>query len=443
LSLNGMMNGLEGKKIWICSLGCRSNQYEGEALANAFSGAGAELVDSPEGCDGAVLVSCTVTAMADKKCRQAVRRARRLSRNALVAACGCWAQKITREEALSLGISIVVGNRRKGELPALLARAFRKEIPSFVEDRVDVLRSREWDGLSLSRPLLHTRAFVKIQDGCDHFCSYCAIPYVRGFPVSRDPADILSEVERIAGSGCPEVVLTGVHLGLYGKFGSVSLAELVRRLASVEGLRRIRFGSLEPFGLDDELLETLAASPRFCRHLHLPLQSGSGAVLARMKRGYTPEEFLALAEKARRFLGDDLHISTDVLVGFPGESEGDFDDTLSLMKACRFGKVHVFPFSPREGTAAWSFPDKIPRETVLRRTREALSAADGLLAEFASRWVGSDVPVLVEETAENSFQGLTPSFLRVVARGGAERGEELPVRITRISGDALRGRRVP
>jgi len=308
---------------------------------------------------------------------------------------------------------------------------------------VDVLRSREWDGLFLSRPLLHTRAFVKIQDGCNHFCSYCAIPYVRGFPVSRDPGDILSEVEQIAGSGCSEVVLTGVHLGLYGKYGSVSLAEIVRRIASVEGLRRIRFGSLEPFGLDDELLEALAAEPRFCRHLHLPLQSGSGSVLARMKRGYTPGEFLSLAEKARRFLGDDLHISTDVLVGFPGESEGDFDDTLSLIKACRFGKVHVFPFSPREGTEAWSYPDKIPRETVLRRTREALSAADGLLAGFASRWVGSDVPVLVEETAGNSFQGLTPSFLRVAARGGAERGEELPVRITRISGDSLRGRRVP
>jgi threonylcarbamoyladenosine tRNA methylthiotransferase MtaB len=343
-----MMNGLEGKKIWIYSLGCRSNQYEGEALANAFTDAGAELVDSPEDCDGAVLVSCTVTAMADKKCRQAVRRARRQSRNARVAVCGCWAQKITRTEAHSLGISIVVGNRRKGELPALLAGAFREETPSFVEDRVDVLRSREWDGLFLSRPLLHTRAFVKIQDGCNHFCSYCAIPYVRGFPVSRDPGDILSEVEQIAGSGCSEVVLTGVHLGLYGKYGSVSLAEIVRRIASVEGLRRIRFGSLEPFGLDDELLEALAAEPRFCRHLHLPLQSGSGSVLARMKRG-TLREFLSLAEKARRFLGDDLHISTDVLVGFPGESEGDFDDTLSLMKACRFGKVHVFPFHPGRG----------------------------------------------------------------------------------------------
>lgn len=438
-----MMNSLEGKKIWICSLGCRSNQYEGEALANAFADAGAELVDSPEGCDGAVLVSCTVTAMADKKCRQAVRRARRLSRNAVIAACGCWAQKITREEAASLGIAVVVGNRRKGELPGMLAAALGGESPSFAEDRIDVLRSREWDDLSLTRPLLHTRAFVKIQDGCNHFCSYCAIPYVRGFPVSRDPGDVLAEIERIAASGCPEVVLTGVHLGLYGKYGSISLAELVRRVASVEGVRRIRFGSLEPFGLDDELLETLAAAPGFCRHLHLPLQSGSGTVLGRMKRGYGPEEFLALSEKARNFLGDDLHISTDVLVGFPGESEGDFADTLSLMKACRFGKVHVFPFSPREGTEAWSYPGRVPRDTVLRRSSEALSAADDLLARYASRWVGTDVAVLAEETAGNSFQGLTPSFLRVVAKGRAERGEELPVRITRISGDSLRGRRVP
>ncbi len=211
----------------------------------------------------------------------------------------------------------------------------------------------------------------------------------------------------------------------------------------MEGVRRIRFGSLEPFGLDDELLETLAAAPGFCRHLHLPLQSGSGTVLGRMKRGYGPEEFLALSEKARNFLGDDLHISTDVLVGFPGESEGDFADTLSLMKACRFGKVHVFPFSPREGTEAWSYSGRVPRDTVLRRSSEALSAADDLLARYASRWVGTDVAVLAEETAGNSFQGLTPSFLRVVAKGRAERGEELPVRITRISGDSLRGRRIP
>jgi threonylcarbamoyladenosine tRNA methylthiotransferase MtaB len=438
-----MKNGLAGKKIWIYSLGCRSNQYEGEALANAFADAGAELVDSPEGCDGAVLVSCTVTAMADKKCRQAVRRARRVSRKAVIAACGCWAQKITSGEALSLGISILVGNRRKGELPGLLARAFLEESPSFVEDRVDVLRSGEWDGLSLTRPLLHTRAFVKVQDGCNHFCSYCAIPYVRGFPVSRDPGEVVSEIQRVAASGCPEVVLTGVHLGLYGKYGTISLAELVRRVASVEGIKRIRFGSLEPFGLDDELLDTLSGLPRFCRHLHLPLQSGSAAVLSRMKRGYGPEEFLALAEKARSCLGEDLHISTDVLVGFPGESESDFSDTLSLMESCRFGKVHVFPFSPREGTEAWNYPGRIPRDTVLRRTREALSAADGLLARYSSRWIGSDVPVLAEETAENSFQGLTPSFLRVVAKGAAARGEELPVRITRISGDSLRGRKVP
>lgn len=430
---------LRGKKIWIHTLGCRSNQYEGEALGGAFAGAGALLADSPRDCDGAVLVSCTVTSTADKKCRQAIRRIRRLSEKAVIAACGCWAQHITREEAVSLGINILAGNRRKALIPALMARALQGESPSFVEEKTDVLRSEEWDDLSLSRPLFHTRAFVKIQDGCDHFCSYCIIPYVRGRPVNRPRDEVVEEISRLAASGCPEVVLTGVHLGLYG---SRSLAELVSRAASAEGIKRVRFGSLEPFGLDDELLDALADTPKFCRHLHLPLQSGSASVLARMRRGYSPGDFLALAQKARRALGEDLHISTDILVGFPGETDGDFKETLDFMKECRFGKVHVFPYSPREGTEAWGYPDGVRGEKILERTGEALSLAERLLTDYALRQVGNAVSVLVEEADGDAFRGLTPSFLKVEGEGSAVRGEEVPVKISEISDESLKGRRV-
>ena len=434
---------LAGKKIWIHSLGCRSNQYEGEAIAAALIEEGAELADSPRGCDGAVLVSCTVTSTADKKCRQAARRVRRLSPRSIIAACGCWAQKLSGDEARSLGIDILVGNRRKGNLPGYLSKALRDGGTPFIEDRTDVLRSKEWDDLSISQPLLHTRAFVKIQDGCDHYCAYCAIPYVRGRPVSRDGKEVMAEVERIAASGCSEVVLTGVHLGLYGKDGGLSLGELVRKISALQGISRIRFGSLEPFALDEALLQALGEVKTFCPHLHLPLQSGSAAVLSRMDRGYSPQEFFNLAEKARAYLGQSLHISTDVLVGFPGETDGDFEDTLALMKACRLGKIHVFPFSPREGTKAWSLPGRIPGEVVLHRTARALQTADELLKEYAAPLVGSTVPVLAEETEDDAFRGLTPSFLKVSAQGRAVRGEEAKVAVSSFSGDTLEGARAP
>lgn len=432
---------LFGKKIWIHALGCRSNQYEAEALAGALADAGAVLTSSPGDCDGAVIVSCTVTSTADKKSRQAVRKVRRLSERAVIAACGCWAQNLSREEAAGMGISILAGNRRKALIPGLMARALGREGPSFAEEKTDVMRSDEWDGLCLSRPLLRTRAFVKVQDGCNHFCSYCIIPFVRGRPVSRDAAETAAEVRRIAASGCPEIVLTGVHLGLYGKGGAVSLAELVRSVASIEGIRRVRFGSLEPFGLDDELLSALADIPEFCPHLHLPLQSGSASVLARMKRGYGPGEYLGLVQKARDRLGDGLHISTDILVGFPGETDGEFKETLKFMKECRFGKVHVFPFSPREGTEAWGCTDKVAGEKILERTGEALTLAEELLAACAMSHVGSTADVLAEEADGDSFSGLTRSFLKVEGLGRAARGEVVQVEISGITGEGLKGRR--
>ncbi len=436
------LNSLKDKKIWICSLGCRSNQYEAEALASAVTEAGARIVNSPE-CDAAILVSCTVTSTADKKCRQALRKARRTSPEALLAACGCWAQHISEEEARSLGIALLVGNRRKGELPALLAEALAKKNHSLQVYREDVSVSRKWDPLFLSKPLLHTRAFVKIQDGCNHFCTYCIIPASRGFPVSRDPDDILREIRSIAASGCTEVVLTGIHIGLYGRYAPLSLAELLRRISAVEGIRRIRFGSIEPFALEDDLLETLSSIPQFCPHLHLPLQSGSREILDRMHRGYTPEEYLALVGRVRSALGPDVHISTDLLVGFPGEDEAAFADSLALARECSFGKIHVFPFSPREGTAAFSLPLSVPGDVLAERTHRALALGEELLEDYQRRWIGRTVPVLVEGAKGNSLSGLSPEYLRVSWRGDALSGEERPVTISGIGADSLKGRAAP
>lgn len=433
--------GLRGRRVRIVPFGCRTNLCEADALACALVARGAEVVaEGP--FDAAVVMTCTVTAMADRKCRQAIRRLHRECPGAVVAASGCWAQRVPEEEARALGVRLLVGNRKKSMVPELLAAALNREIGGelvALRDG-DLGTCREWDPLRLDRPLLHTRAFVKVQDGCDHFCSYCVIPLVRGGPVSCPLPDVVEEVRCVAASGCPEIVLAGIHLGLYGREGGRSLGDLVRAVAAVEGVRRIRFGSLEPFGVDDELLAVLSDTPAFCRHLHLPVQSGSASVLAAMRRGYSPEEYLSIVGRVRSALGEDSHISTDILVGFPGETEEDFSDTVFLMRECRFGRVHVFPYSPRPGTGAFSMGERVAPEVAADRVRRAMSLGGELLQEYASRWRGGAVSVLVEEAEGERCSGLTPEFLRVEAEGQGSPGREMEVSVREARRGILLGR---
>ncbi|MDR1730485.1 MAG: MiaB/RimO family radical SAM methylthiotransferase [Synergistaceae bacterium] len=392
---NKSTGGLLGLGVWVYVLGCRSNLYEGEALAGELERRGAVIFDKPEGCRAAVIVSCAVTATADKKCRQAVRRARRtVGEEGVVAVCGCWAQGISLNEARDLGIDILVGNRLKNALPDSLEESMSRRPAVPVDMRLDLRTDRVWDSLSLDHPVLRSRAFLKVQEGCDRFCSYCIIPFLRGRSTSRPPEDTLNEARRVTAAGCSEIVLTGIHLGVYGRDRQTSLAELVRNLSGVPGLRRLRLGSLEPFALDEELLDALAESPVFCPHLHLPFQSGDDEILARMRRGHTADDFARLCDQARRKLGDDLHISGDALVAFPGESEKAFQATLNLMKRVNLGRVHVFPFSPRRGTAAASFPDRIPSGVAAERVTAAMELGGDLLGRYASRFVGKTVSVL-------------------------------------------------
>ena len=409
-----MKGALQGKKINIMAMGCRSNQSEADSLASMLKRTGAEIVKAPP-YDAAVLITCTVTAIADKKSRQLLRRLRRQSPEALLVATGCWAQKADPNLAQRLGVDLLVGNRQKWQIPSLLNHALGEKRPlPLTIVRNDILHSEEWDHLFQFQPLLHSRAFVKIQVGCIDFCSYCVIPFVRGKPVSRPLNSVLEEVRSIADSGCTEVVLTGVHLGLYGQFGEVSLGELVRQAGAIPGVERIRFGSLEPFGINDELLSALAETPQFCPHLHLPLQSGDDTVLQRMRRGYSPLEYMASVERARHYLGSRIHISTDVLVGFPGEDERAFANTLSFMKEVAFGKVHVFPYSSREGTRAASFDDHLPRHVVQERVHKVMEMGEQLFREYCSQWVGEEISVFIEDAAETGSTGLTPFFVKAV-----------------------------
>ncbi|NLD05572.1 MAG: tRNA (N(6)-L-threonylcarbamoyladenosine(37)-C(2))-methylthiotransferase MtaB [Synergistaceae bacterium] len=416
------MNSLTDKTYSIHIQGCRTNQYEGEAIAASLEKAGG--IHSTDDPDIIVIVSCTVTAAADRKCRKLIRRMRRENYNSLIIVCGCYAQRMPESERKTLGVDILIGNRMKHRISELASDWFtKKEIgPCLSIFDKDIMTDETWDNLFFDRPRLHTRAFLKVQDGCSHFCSYCIIPYVRGRPVSREVDETLAEAEKIVQSGCPEIVLTGVHLGLHE-----DLPLLVRRIGSIKGLRRLRFGSIEPFAVDERLIESIADTETFCRHLHLPLQSGDDGVLANMRRGYTTKEFHDVTDNIRNKLGEEVHLSTDLMVGFPGEDEAAFENSMRFINEIGFGKMHIFNYSPREGTAAARITCP-PEKEVKKRLQKAHMVADALHRDYCSRWIDKDVEILVEQKANDIVRGLTRNYIRVEALfENAEIGEEIHV----------------
>lgn len=398
---------LAGRRVLIHALGCRTNIAEAEALASAFERAGAALTEEAP-FDAAVIVTCSVTAVADRKSRQLLHRVRRESPDACVVACGCWAQGAAEKNAAKMGVNLLVGNRYKAEIPGLVADWLSSHADSTATMRGRM--GRRWDALQLDRSPYYGRAFVKVQDGCDHHCTYCVVPARRGPSVSRPLDDIIAEAQRCVEAGQFELIITGVHLGLYGRDSRGSLAELVRALGRVDGVRRLRFGSLEPFCVDDELLQALAGSKVFCRHLHLPVQSGDDSVLARMGRGHTAADYLELTRRLRNALGDDLHISTDVMCAFPGESEQAFVNTLALLQEARIGRVHAFHYSPRPGTPAATMPGQIDRDTAADRMERLKVAAASCLEKEARRWLGRRVEVLFEGEKRGVSQGYTREY---------------------------------
>ncbi|MDR1515201.1 MAG: MiaB/RimO family radical SAM methylthiotransferase [Synergistaceae bacterium] len=403
------MRGLAGKTFSLLVLGCRTNFYEAEALASMLERRGAVHLSRPsEPADIVIILTCSVTSIADAKTRKFIRRARRLNASAVIAACGCSVQRLASDEAAKLGADILIGSRMKGKLPDILEERFdsRERLSlgrgtaSFDREVIELRdmnigENTDWDDLSLDRPRLRTRAFVKVQDGCGRRCSYCVVPFVRGAETSRPVADVIREVSGIVESGCGEVVITGVHLGAY-KSGEVGLAGLIESLSAINGLRRLRMGSLEPFAVSGELLAALRESPIFCPHLHLPLQSGDDGILARMRRGYGADRFRRMLDGVRAALGDGVHISTDLIVGFPGETDEAFANSLDFLEEARFGKVHVFPFSGREGTDAARMSGGVRPDLIKERAARAAELSGRLLSRYASRSIGSPEEIFCE-----------------------------------------------
>jgi threonylcarbamoyladenosine tRNA methylthiotransferase MtaB len=442
--VSSVVRGIAGKTFSVVVLGCRTNHYEAEALVSMMEQRGAILLKKTSApADIVIILTCSVTSIADAKTRKMIRRARRLHPQAAVAACGCSVQEISSSEAGQLGVDILVGNRMKHKLPDALEDWFESaaeknsterdgsgKVIEFREENLD--KNSGWDELRLDRPRMLTRAFVKVQDGCSRRCSYCIIPSVRGGEVSRSVSDVVREVSGIAESGCAEVVLTGVHIGAYND-GGIRLAGLIGALSKVSGLRRLGIGSLGPFAVNDDLLGALSNSSIFCPHLHLPVQSGDDGVLLRMRRGYDTTAFRGMIDRVRRALGDDVHISTDLIVGFPGETDGAFERSLDLLSDVGFGKVHVFPFSPRMRTDAAEMNGRIEPRIVKERVARAAELAGMLLSRYAKRWIGAPDAILCErcELTQNrlvaAVSGWTSHYLRAYAiKDGADfEGKEI------------------
>ena len=385
------------RKAALHNLGCKVNSYELEAMQQALETAGYRIVPFEPGADVYVINTCTVTNIADRKSRQMLHKARGMNPDAVVVAVGCYAQVRGKELEKDPAIDLIIGSDRKGDLVQELERYFAGG--GRRTDTSEIRKDREIEKLETDRAEGHTRAFLKVQDGCNQFCSYCIIPYARGRVRSRKITDVVQETERLAASGVQEVVLTGIHLCSYGKdLGEgEDLSALIRAVHQVEGICRIRLGSLEPGSIDEAFVKNLAELPKVCPHFHLSLQSGCSRTLQRMNRKYTPEEFAQTCALLRRYFRHPA-ICTDIITGFPGETEEDFEECRSFVEKMHFFETHIFPYSRREGTRAAAFPDQIP-EAVKKERGAVLRDLDRKRREeFLKYYCGMPMEVLFEET---------------------------------------------
>lgn len=420
------------KTVAFCTLGCKVNQYETDAMRGSFEAEGYEVKEFSQEASVYVINTCTVTNMADRKSRQMMHRAKKKNPDGIIVAVGCYVQAAKEQLEEDTLIDLVIGNNMKSQVVQIVEQYIQDN--RHTEDRdayvADIAHSHEYETMHIEMVSEHTRAYIKIQDGCNQFCSYCIIPYARGRVRSRKMEDILQEVRNLTANGYKEIVLTGIHIssyGLdfehtadeqedYGPFKNSALIDLIEALSGIEGLERIRLGSLEPRIITENFVRRLCKVPQICPHFHLSLQSGSATVLRRMNRRYTPEEYLEKCELLRQYY-EHPAITTDVIVGFPGETSEEFAETCAFVKKVDFYEVHVFKYSKRNGTVAASMPDQIPESLKAERSSILMELAERQKKEFIQYYEGKEVSVLFEEPVEvdgvRYFEGLTPEYVKV------------------------------
>lgn len=431
------------KKVAVCTLGCKVNQYDSSALAALFRERGYQVVDFKDKADVYVINTCTVTHLGDRKSRQAIRRAAKKNPSALIAVTGCYAQTSPEEVLKIPGVDLVVGTRDRARLVDLVEKAVKGQSP------LNAVTEFEAGDKFEEIPVLplqgRVRAFLKIQEGCENFCTYCIVPYARGPVRSRQPEKIINAARAMVEAGYKEIVLTGIHTGLYGQdIGDrLTLAGLLRELAGIPGLLRLRLSSIEPNDITSELVETLAESKVFCRHLHIPLQSGDDSILKRMGRRYSTMDYACLVGVLRKNIPG-LGLTTDVMVGFPGETEENFKNTYRFIEKISFSGLHVFKFSPRRGTPAAEFNDQVDHSIKEERSRKLIRLGEMLTRRFVSSHLGTEVDVLVEQPFKEDgrmYEGLTDNYVKVVFPGHDElRGEIVRVKAEKLKGIFLFGR---
>lgn len=384
------------RKAALHNLGCKVNAYETEAMQELLERAGYEICSFQEQADVYIINTCTVTNMADRKSRQMIHRARRMNPDAVIAAAGCYVQVADPKE-LDKDIDIVIGNNQKKELVSILDEYMSRKAQTV--RILDINHTDEYEELKMTKTAEHTRAYLKVQDGCNQFCTYCIIPFARGRVRSRAMSDVVDEVKRLAEHGYREIVLTGIHLSSYGvdlKDGT-GLLELIVAVSRIEGIDRIRLGSLEPGIITDEFAETLAGIEKVCPHFHLSLQSGCDATLRRMNRRYTAQEYEEKCRILRKYF-DHPALTTDVIVGFPGETEEEFQASMEFVDRIGFYETHIFKYSRRKGTKAASMPDQVPEQEKARRSTKMIGLGERHKKEYEARLIGTKAEVLFEES---------------------------------------------
>lgn len=402
------------EKVAIVTLGCRVNQYESDALAHAFERLGYDIARNRKEADIIVVNTCCVTKTSESKSRRVIRHLHTENANARIVVTGCYSQKAGHELLNIPGVSLVTGNGEKETLPQRVKNLDFRQIPCL--DVGNILTRHTFPNASVKiKETNRVREYLKIQDGCEQFCTYCIVPYVRGPVVSRPYDDILAEARSIDERGFKELVLTGIHTGFYGKDlpDDINLVSVLKGLLKETNIRRIRLSSLEPKEVSDELIELVAENDRLCNHFHIPLQSGDNEVLQKMGRPYTREEYIALTKRIYRAIPD-AAISADIIVGFPGETDGAFENTIDVLGNAEFSFIHSFPYSPREGTKAAIFPNRVPGDLKERRQKLLLQLGDFYKYRFAERHIWQPLEVLVENKDRNGYyQGHTDNFLLV------------------------------
>lgn len=403
-------------KVAFATLGCRVNVYESEAMMEKFIREGYEVVDFSEVADVYVINTCSVTNMGDKKSRQMISRGRRQNPDAVIAAVGCYSQIAPNEVSSIEGIDVVLGSRNKGEVVYWVNKA--KDEGKMQVQVSEVLRNKEFEDLRIEEYQDKTRAFLKIQDGCNRFCAYCLIPYTRGAVCSKDPRKVIEEIKVLAENGFKEIILSGIHIASYGVEldQKITLIDIIEKIETIDGIERVRIGSIDPTFFTEEVVERITKFKKLCPHFHLSLQSASNGTLKRMNRRYNIEEYESIVNILRGKIKD-VSLTTDIIVGFPGETEEEFNETYKTLSKIKLSKMHIFKYSPRKGTRAADMENQIDGNVKEERSKKLIELDLKNEKEFIEEYIETEVPVLFEQKVKNEqdlYEGYTHNYIKVI-----------------------------